>query len=238
MRKVLVVIVGVGLLGMVGFWIYSFLGTDRVSGALSIKKDNAKSLDVDIRFGAGNLLIEGGATEWVEGDIDSNVKKWYPAVTYKNKRDVGYVEIRQKMNGLTALQKKRNNWNLQLTDKIPVNLNVEMGVSDSELKLAGLHISHLSVDAGVSDTTINLAGDWRESFDADIDLGVGDAEIYLPKGTGVKLTVSKGIGSVGTKGFVSKGNGVYVNEAYDHSDVSINLKVSVGVGSVKFLLVE
>ena len=238
MRKILIVITGVVLLGVVSFWVYDWMKTDRVSGALSIEKDNAQSLDVAIGFGAGTLLIEGGATQWVDGDIDTNVKKWYPSVTYKNKRGVGYVEIQQKMKGFSALRKHRNDWNLQLTNEIPVSLDVEMGVSDSELRLAGIRLNHVSIDAGVGDTVIYLGGEWKDSFDVDINLGVGDAKIHLPKETGVKLSVSKGVGSVGTKGLIAKGKGTYVNEAYGHSDTTIHLKVDVGVGGVDFLLVE
>lgn len=237
MRKILMIVI-VGLLGMVGYWVYGVMKTDRVSGALSIEKDDAKSLDVDIDFGAGSLLIEGGAKEWIDGEIDTNVKKWFPSVVYKNKRDVGHIEIQQKMKGLSALGKKKNDWHVQLTNDIPIDLEVEMGVSDAELKLEGIRLSHLSVDTGVGDTTVNLAGDWRESFDAEFDLGVGDAKIHLPQDTGVKVIASKGIGSIEAKGFISKGKGVYVNEAYGQTDTTIHLKVDIGVGGVNFLLVE
>lgn len=237
MKKILIIGI-VGMLGIASYWIYSILKTDRVSGPLTIEKDDAKSLDVDIEFGAGSLLIEGGAKHWVNGDINTNIKKWYPTVMYKNKRNVGYVEIQQKTKGLSALGKKKNDWQVQLTNEVPVNLDVEMGVSDAELDLAGIHLSHLSVEAGVGDTTVNLADDWKDSFDAEFDLGVGDAEIRLPQKTGVKLTVSKGVGSVNAKGFISEGKGVYVNEAYGETDIDIHLKVDVGVGEVTFLLVE
>lgn len=238
MRKVIIVILIVGLFSIAGLWMYNWLKTDQVTDVVSIEKDNAKSLDVDIRFGVGNLLIEGGASGWVNGDIDTEVKKWYPSVTYKNKKDVGHFEIQQKKKKFWDFGKKGNNWNLQLTNEIPVDLDVQMGASESELNLGGIRLSHLSVDGGVSDTIIDLGGDWKESFDAEIDLGVGDAVIHLPQGTGVKLSVSKGIGSIGTKGLISKGSGVYVNEAYDQTDININMEVNVGVGQVKFLLVE
>ncbi|WP_153732131.1 toast rack family protein [Sporosarcina obsidiansis] len=238
MRKIVILLVGIILLGMVGFWVYGLVKSNHVSGDLSIEKDHAKSLDVDIEFGAGELLIEGGAEEWVDGYIDTNVKKWYPSVTYKNKRDVGYVEIHQKMKGFSVMRKNRNDWNLQLTNEIPVNLDVEMGVSEAELNLAGIRLRHLSIDAGVGDTTINLQDDWLDSFDVEIDLGVGDAEIHLPNDIGVKLSVSKGIGRIATEGFISKGKGVYVNEAYDHSETKIDLKIDIGVGDVKILLAK
>ncbi|MDW0111007.1 toast rack family protein [Sporosarcina aquimarina] len=237
MKKILIIVI-VGMIGLASYWVYDLLKTDRVSGDLSIKKDDAKSLDVDIDYGAGNLLIEGGAKEWVNGDIDTNVKKWYPTVEYKNKRNVGKVEIHQKMKGFSPFGKKKNDWHVQLTNEIPVDLSVEMGVSDAELDLTGMNLRHLNVDAGVGDTKINLADEWQENVDGKFDLGVGDAEIRLPQKTGVKLTVSKGVGSIKTKGFISKGKGVYVNEAYGQTDASIDLNVDVGVGGVTFLLVE
>lgn len=237
MRKILVII-GVVLLGVAVFWLYNWSTMNRVSGAVSIEKDDAKSLDVAIRFGAGSLLIEEGATEWVDGDIDTSVKRWVPSISYKNKKDVGHVKIIQKGKGFSPLRKDRNDWHLQLTDEVPVSLDVEMGVSDAKLNLVGIHLSHLSIDAGVGETTINLNGDWLESFDAKLNLGVGGAVIHLPEETGVKLNVSKGLGSIDAKGLISKGENVFVNEAYAHSNIIIDLKVDVGVGEVKFILGE
>jgi len=238
MRKVLIIIVSAGIIAMVGILVFNLVKTNRASDVLSIEKDKAKSLDMDIRFGAGKLLVEGGASEWVNGDIVTNIKKGYPTVKYKNKKNIGYAVIQQKKNMFSLFGKKKNTWNLQLTNEIPVDLNVQVGASDTKLNLAGINLSRLTVDAGVSDTTINLGGDWQESFDAEINLGVGDAKIYLPQGVGVKLSVSKGIGSIAAKDFISQGNGVYVNEAYDLSDTQINMEVNVGVGQVKFLLEE
>lgn len=235
MRKILI-ITSIVLLGMVAFKFYNWLTTNRVNGEVSIDKDDAKSLAVVIQFGAGNLQIEGGATQWMEGNIDTSEKKWYPSIAYKNKRNVGQVEIIQKGKGFMPLRKQRNDWHLQLTEEVPVSLDLDIGVSDTELNLAGIRLNHLAIDAGVGDTTINLDGDWAESFDGEINLGVGSAEIHLPQETGVKLSVSKGLGGIDAKGLISKGNNVYVNEAYEHSDVAINLKVDVGVGGVKFLV--
>ncbi len=238
MRNLLIVILIAGIVSMASVWVYNFMKTDQQSNVLSIEKDNAKSLEIDVDFGVGDLLIEGGATEWVDGNIDTNMNKGYPSVKYNNKRDVGYIEIEQKPKRFTLFQKKRNDWDLQLTNEVPVSLDVDTGVSDSDLNLAGIQLTHLSVDAGVGDTTIDLSGDWQESFEVDIDLGVGDADIRLPKDTSVKITVSKGIGKVAANGFISQGDGVYVNEAYDQSDTTITMDVDVGIGNVKFSLAD
>lgn len=241
MRKAVMVVVGVLVLCGAGFWLYDWFGNSRGSEGVSVKKEQADSLEVEIDFGVGNLLVEGGAKEWVDGTVDSDNEKLYPVVSYKNKRNVGHVELTQKKKRFSffgPFGNKRNNWDLQLTDDVPVDLEIETGVAESELRLQGVRLRHLSVDAGVGSTVIDLTGDRQENVDAEIDLGVGGAKIYLPKETGVQLKVSKGVGSVKADGFISKGNGVYVNEAHGRSDTSIDMEVDVGVGDVTFILTE
>jgi hypothetical protein len=75
-----------------------------------------------------------------------------------------------------------------------------------------------------------------ESFDVTLEMGVGSSTIILPSEVGVKIESSKGLGKVDFDGLISKGNGVYVNEAYENADVIINLKTDLDVGAVTFKL--
>ena len=68
MRNLLIVILIAGIVSMASVWVYNFMKTDQQSNVLSIEKDNAKSLEIDVDFGVGDLLVEGGATEWVDGN--------------------------------------------------------------------------------------------------------------------------------------------------------------------------
>lgn len=238
MRKLIATLLMVIVLGTVSWYGYNWLNEVQASGDITIEKDGAKSLDVEIDFNAGDLLITGGSDEWMTGTIETNRKKYEPKLSYRKKGSVGHLDITQKAKGFIGWKNVKNDWNLQLTNEIPVTLDIDMGVSDSEIDLSDIRLKELSIDAGVSDTTINLSGDWQESFHADIDLGVGDVTILLPKDTGVKLNASKGIGSLSTKGFVSEGKGVYVNDAYDHSDVTITMDIDIGVGDVEIRLVD
>ncbi|VDG98129.1 Uncharacterised protein [Lysinibacillus sphaericus] len=238
MRKLIVALLVVGILGAVGVWGYNwFFSGNRVNDIL-IEKDDVKSLNANIQIGFGDVSITDGEDAWIKGTVDTNKKKLIPTVSYKKKGTVGNADIKQKGKLFAGLGNVRNDWDLELTNEIPVNLDIEMGVSDSTLNLSGIRLSKLSIDAGVSDATIDLSGDWKDSFNADIDLGVGDATILLPADTGVKLIVSKGITSLDAKGFTSQGKGVYVNDAYASSDVVIEMKIDVGVGDLKFKLVD
>ncbi|WJY26356.1 toast rack family protein [Sporosarcina trichiuri] len=232
---VLAVVAGLGLQANRAF---GFFLSDKGAQEVDIGKDAASSLNVDVTFGAGNLQIEGGAEGWAEGVLDTNVKKWRPSVRYREKKGTGHLTIHQKMNAFGTMGKKRNDWTLRLTDEIPVDLRVDAAVAEANLDLAGIRLSRLSVDAGVGDMTVNLAGDWQDGFDAKIDGGVGDLKVLLPKGTGVRVTVDKGLGTVDAEGFIDKGKGVYVNEAYEGAETVIELKVDVGIGAVKFVLAD
>jgi hypothetical protein len=66
---------------------------------------------------------------------------------------------------------------------------------------------------------------------ADIEGGVGEAQIRLPKNVGVIVEASGGIGSVDAHGLKRQGDR-YVNDAYGKSAATIHLKVEGGVGHI------
>lgn len=227
--SLLVVISGCGI----------FANGSEDNGRVTIEKDKAKELQLELNLGAGELNVEIGADEWVEGSINYNQDKLKPEVSYKLKGDKGIGVIEQENKGLLdkiKIGELKNVWNLTLTDDIPLDLRVNSGASDTNLDLKGLNLKELDVNAGVGNITIDLGGKWNESFDAALALGVGQSTIILPKDVGVKIESSKGIGTADFIGFISKGNGVYVNEAYEDADVIINLQTDLGVGEAIFKL--
>ncbi|MCM3744738.1 toast rack family protein [Sporosarcina luteola] len=237
MNKVLGIALLTGFLVVFGIYGYNkWFAKASGNEEILIEKDNADALDVDIDFGIGKLFIQGGSPEWVSGEFTYNHKKLEPKVTYKKKKDVGYVKIKQGSKTTFGFNKRKlkNEWDLQLTNEIPINLDVDMGVSTSTLNLKGLQLNSLSVDSGVGESVIDMSGDWKKGFRADMDLGVGDVTIILPKNTGVRLNVSKGIGNVDLKDFTMQKDGEYVNEAFGGADVIIDITVDIGVGDVKF----
>lgn len=216
-----------------------FTNGSEENGKITIEKDKAKELQLELNLGAGELNVEKGANEWVEGSINYNEDKLKPEVSYKLKGDKGMAVIEQENIGLLdniKLGEHKNEWNLTLSDEIPLDLVVNSGASDTNLDLKGLNLNELDVNAGVGDITIDLSGKWENSFDAALALGVGQSTIILPEDVGVKIESSKGIGTADFIGFISKGNGVYVNEVYENADVIITLTTDLGVGESVFKL--
>lgn len=215
---------------------FSFLPSKMQEETILVEKDKAKTLEVAIDLGVGEMNLTGGAKEWVEGKADYNIKKLAPQVNYDVSGDIGEVEIKHKGSTKLGISNIKNTWDIQLNDDIPMDLTVETGASLANLDLQGLQLEKLDIEAGVGDLTVNLGGDWKKSFNASIETGVGKTTVIVPSKVGVKLTTEKGIGSSNIEGLISKGKGVYVNEAYDKADVVLEIKSEIGLGDITFKL--
>jgi hypothetical protein len=205
---------------------------------IQIEKDKAKQLEITLNVGAGRVNVSEGANDWVEGDIQYNVDDLKPKVSYKRSGGTGKVEIEQSKKDFSGINigSVKNEWDLKLSNDVPIDLEVNTGASETTLNLQGLQIEDLNVHAGVGDLTVDLSGDWKESFDVDLKMGVGQSTIILPSDIGVRIKSTKGIGHADFKGFISEGNGVYVNEAYENADVKIDVNTDLGIGKVNFVL--
>jgi hypothetical protein len=205
------------------------------ASTISIEKNKAKEMELELNIGVGKLTVENGAEDWVEGSIDYS-KNLKPKVSYKLKGDKGIGVIDQGNGKLDTINigEVKDKWELKLNDEIPMDLTVNSGASETNLDLKGLLLSELEVNAGVGDITVDLGGNWTESFDVSLKMGVGKTTILLPTDVGVKIESTKGIGTAEFGDLISKGDGVYVNEAYEDAEVIINIKTDLGVGEVIF----
>ncbi|WP_102275146.1 toast rack family protein [Cytobacillus massiliigabonensis] len=191
-----------------------------------------------MNIGAGKLDISEGAKEWLEGDLEYTSDNLKPNVSYKQsgkKAEIVIEHTNKKFSDLKG-ENMKSSWDLQLTNKVPIDLKVNTGASETHLDLQGLQLSGLNVNVGVGDTTIDLSGDWKKGFDVQLSMGVGKSTIILPKDAGVQIKSSKGIGQSEFRGFISMGDGVYVNEAFENAKVKINVSAELGIGKADFII--
>lgn len=206
---------------------------------VEIPRDQAEQLNIDIEVGYGHVDISGGSDLFASGNVTYNHDKLKPNIEYKLSGDTGNIHMHQKK---TKVKMKKgaltNNWDVVLANDIPVDLSVNTGASDTALNLTGMDLQALDIEAGVGRTVVDLSGEWKESFDVDLELGVGEFTMILPKEVGVKIKSDKGLVSSNFKGFISQGDGVYVNDAYEHADVIISVSTEIGLGEANFELAD
>ena len=104
----------------------------------SVELGGARSVNVDINLGAGDLELTGGADKLLEADFNYNVAKLKPEVKYKNATLVVRQPDYSGIPDLIGIEDYRNEWGLHLSDEVPMDLSVEVGGGTSILQLAGL----------------------------------------------------------------------------------------------------
>lgn len=194
----------------------------------------AQSVRVNLNMKAGELKVEGGATQLLDADFTYNVPEWKPEVKYEVSGSVGNLEVAQPGSG-SSTGNTRNEWDVRLSNKTPMEMTVNMGAGRATLTLSGLALSRLELNMGAGETTVDLTGDWKKDLSAQIHGGVGRATIRLPRDVGVHVVAQGGLGAINASAFHKQGD-AYVNDQYGKSPVTLQIEVEGGVGEINLEL--
>ncbi|MFQ5615072.1 MAG: LiaI-LiaF-like domain-containing protein [Anaerolineales bacterium] len=141
-------------------------------------------------------------------------------------------------------------WDIGLNTAVPLNLDIGLGIGESNLDLTGLAVSDLYLSMGVGETTIMLAeGEYRAKVDAgvgqttiilpdqgdirlDIDLGVGEVVIRIPESMAARIHTDRGITGLQVPIGYQKQGGVYASPGYATAENRTEIFVDLGIGNI------
>jgi hypothetical protein len=203
----------------------------------SVDPESADSARAQLKMGAGELNLTGGADQLMEADFSYNVPDWKPKVSYDVSGKKGELVVEQgSANGGDLSGGARNEWDISMNDEVPTDLVVRVGAGESNLDLDSLTLMGVDVRMGAGKSTVDLSGIYTRDFDATIEGGVGQATVLLPSEIGVKAKAEGGLGKINAKGLKKVGDS-YVNDAYGESDVNLSVDVKGGVGEINLKVV-
>src|ERR687894_1931642 len=100
----------------------------------SVDPKDAQSVRANLKMGAGELNLTGGADQLMEADFAYNVADWKPKVNYDVSGETGELTVRQGSDGGVRLGgDARNVWDIRFNDQLPTDLVVQMGAGESNL---------------------------------------------------------------------------------------------------------
>jgi hypothetical protein len=201
-----------------------------------VELGGAESARVLIGMGAGLLVIDGGAQDLMEGEFIYSHESWKPLVEYDMRGSEGLLTVQQPSDVETiGFPNVRYEWDLRFNSEVPLEMTINMGVGGGDLDLGDLNLSKLSLDVGVGGADVDLTGDWKADLEASMKGGVGGLKVTLPRDVGVRVEAESGLGAVGAPGFNRNGD-IYTNDAYGSSDVTLDIKLEVGMGGAELNL--
>lgn len=218
---------------MVSLFLTGCAGTGEVrTDSERVELGDAEFARVEIDIGVGALLIDGGAESLLEGDFTYSEESWKPELDYAVNGKEGRLSIRQPSEAKTiGWPDVHYEWDLRFNSDVPMDMKVNMGVGGGDLDLGDLNLGELEIDVGVGGAEIDLSGRCERDLGATIHGGMGGLKLVLPREVGVRVEAESGLGRVGASGFNREGD-VYTNDAYGRTDVTLSIRVDVGVGGV------
>jgi N-terminal domain of toast_rack, DUF2154/LiaF transmembrane domain len=202
----------------------------RLHDVQAIDRQGSEAVRVHIKMPAGDLKLSGGANKLMEADFDYDEAEGKPEASYRVSGGTGEIDVTQPGKKF-HFGPSHNNWNIRLADDVPMELKVDMGAGQSDLKAGNLSLRRLDIGMGAGQFTADLTGNWKKDLEAEIHGGVGNAVILLPENVGVRVHATGGIGSINSGGLKRNGD-EYVNDMYGKSPVTLRLDVSGGVGNI------
>jgi hypothetical protein len=130
---------------------------------------DATAADVHITFGAGELRLRPGVEEGLmEADFAYNVDKLKPVVNEDRRGDRLDVSLRLDAEGLSFSfgDETHNEWDIRLSDRVPMSLDLDLGAARGRLDLGGLRLTEARIKVGAADVEI----EWDEPNPELLDL--------------------------------------------------------------------
>jgi hypothetical protein len=200
----------------------------------SVDLDNSEQVRVDLRMGAGDLRVTDGGQKLVRADFSYNVPSWKPEVRYTRDGKRGSLSIEQPGRDHSTFGNTRYRWDLQLSNKVPVDLAVHFGAGQARLDLGSLLLRGVEVEMGVGQLDMDLRGKANHGYNVSIHGGIGEATVHLPADAAIYAEAHGGIGSIDVRGLRHEG-GHWISDAYEQSENKIRIDVQGGIGAIKLI---
>ena len=211
-----------------------FVACDAVDGPADIEVlresrpiGSAQELAVDVKYDVGQLEVMRTSDDSLFSlDLQYDRRRYEPRFTFnEGERSTMRLDV-ESNRGFGSPHGRDNDLTLRLSDKIPLDLNVAAGVSESRLEMAGLKIRRLRLRGGVGKTEVTFDKPTGQVLNSlDVESGVGELIIH---GLG-----NAQVEQVDLKGGVGHTELDFTGEL---GTANMRARIKVGVGAVRLTI--
>ena len=209
------------------------------------KKDETLYGELDLNLGAVKINVDSTDDKLIKGNINGvNFKS--PKISYKD--DNKKVEIKLNsfeefsVSDLEFLFNKENikfeDSNLFLNEDVLWDIDLNLGVVDTEFDISNLQVEKLKLNGGAGKFKL-IIGERQEEIKIDINAGASDINIYVPKDSGIKVKNTGVLNSLEFDGITAvKDDKHYLTENFDDAENKIKIDVKMGAGNITINAIE
>jgi hypothetical protein len=141
---------------------------------------NAKELAVDLKYDVGQLeIMRTSDDNLFSFDLQYDRRRYEPRFTFNEDEHSSMCLAVESQRGFGSPHGRDNDLTLRLTDKVPLDLNLATGVSESRLELSGLKVRRMRLRGGVGKTEVTFEKPSGQVMDSlDVESGVGELIIH------------------------------------------------------------
>ena len=151
----------------------------------------------DVRRGIGQLAIESDRQNHHDMDSEDNILDIAISTKYSTSlvMDIGACDAEMDLGGIPLLEFDLDvgaaSAEIEFSEPNPVRmkeLNIDAGAASVEmLSVGNANFDRFTFDGGAGSFEIDLRGEYSGESQVDIDIGLGSAEIILPRGVAVRV---------------------------------------------------
>jgi len=201
--------------------------------SISLDVNNAQRANVELDMAAGELNVRGGTEKLLQGRVEYNVPQWKPQVRDENNGQVANVTVRQGEHGHGG-GNRRNRWDVELNNNVLLDLDLSCGAGRARLELGDLTLNKVNVHMGAGQIDVDLEGNPTHSYSVNVQGGVGQATVRLPRNVGIRAQAHGGLGNIEVHG-LTKHDNYYSNEQYGSSKVNVLVQIEGGIGQIRII---
>lgn len=200
---------------------------------LAIPLEGAEVAHLTLDYGAGRLTVQSAAEagNLLDGTFDG--------VRHEVRREAGRVDVTLASPSVTfgpwpwgPAPGQPRRWALNLSDAVPLTLDLDTGASDAHLDLTDLRVTRLSLSTGASTTRIDLP---RNAGATEVrgSSGASTLRIHVPEGVAARIRTSGALASVNVdrKRFPRQ-EGVYQSPNYETAENKVDIQLDMGAGTI------
>ena len=169
---------------------------ETVTQTETIERGDAESVEVNLQGALGDLMLSGGAADLFSGEFRYNLEELAVDVNYTVSGGEGALTIQPEADNVNTIPTGEvvSEWDMQFGEGTPLDMDVNLGLGNSELDFSGLTLTALEIDSGAGDVTVNVG---HQTLDrVDFRAGLGGVTFAIPGGSVEQLEFEAGAGDV------------------------------------------